>query len=177
MEFTQARSCRSEHCWNSIVQGLPGRTSKSYGRRWIHSLDPSFRRGITTLIASVSGGAMKRLSSRTSVNVEDIQSVKAVKRHGRQCHEVGNLLPSRTDHQCAKPRHAKLSPSIHERCNGRTTYLVQYLAPHSIVSVSWAGGAAEGMLWARGETPVHCTQSETPERRRGGVGELHEQVL
>lgn len=80
-------------CWNTIAQSLPGRTNKSCRKRWIHSLDPSLRKGRWT-------------------NAEDIQLIQAVKQYGRQWHKVADLLPGRTDDQCAKRWREKLDPSI-----------------------------------------------------------------
>ena len=45
-------------------------------------------------------------------NVEDVQLIQAVKQHGRQWHKVADLLPGRTDDQCAKRWREKLDPSI-----------------------------------------------------------------
>jgi len=35
----------SRICWNTIAEHLPGRNNKSCRKRWIHSLDPSLRKG------------------------------------------------------------------------------------------------------------------------------------
>jgi hypothetical protein len=45
-------------------------------------------------------------------NAEDIQLIQAVKQFGRQWHKVADLLPGRTDDQCAKRWREKLDPSI-----------------------------------------------------------------
>ena len=55
----------SRRCWNTIAQSLPGRTNKSCRKRWIHSLDPSLRKGVSTSGTSVPGGVLNRLSSRS----------------------------------------------------------------------------------------------------------------
>ena len=38
----------SRICWNTIAERLQGRSNKSCRKRWIHSLDPSLRKGSTT---------------------------------------------------------------------------------------------------------------------------------
>jgi hypothetical protein len=45
-------------CWNTISQCLPGRTNKSCRKRWIHSLDPSLRKGMFTSTSSASRGVL-----------------------------------------------------------------------------------------------------------------------
>ena len=47
-------------CWNTISQSLPGRTNKSCRKRWIHSLDPSLRKGTFASTTSVSAGILNR---------------------------------------------------------------------------------------------------------------------
>ena len=52
-------------CWNTIAQGLPGRTNKSCRKRWIHSLDPTLRKGTFAPIMSLPGGVLNQLSYRS----------------------------------------------------------------------------------------------------------------
>ncbi|KAF9647188.1 putative Myb-like protein A [Thelephora ganbajun] len=83
----------SRICWNTIAERLPGRSNKSCRKRWIHSLDPSLRKGRWT-------------------TPEDALLITAVRRHGRHWYKVAELLPGRTDDQCAKRWREKLDPLI-----------------------------------------------------------------
>ena len=43
----------SRICWNTIAERLPGRSNKSCRKRWIHSLDPSLRKGLFVVGSTV----------------------------------------------------------------------------------------------------------------------------
>lgn len=120
-------------CWNTIAQSLAGRTNKSCRKRWIHSLDPSLRKGMFASIISVAGGVLKQLSLGRWTNAEDIQLIQAVKQYGRQWHKVADLLPGRTDDQCAKRWREKLDPSIRKRFTRRIMSLNLMLPPQVVI--------------------------------------------
>lgn len=80
-------------CWRKIALSLPGRTNKSCRKRWIHSLDPTLRKGRWTA-------------------QEDKILLNAIKQHGTLWYKVAKHLPGRTDDQAAKRFREKLDPSI-----------------------------------------------------------------
>jgi hypothetical protein len=63
----------------------------------------------------MSGKFLKQSHIGRWTNTEDVQLIHAVKQFGRQWHKVADLLPGRTDDQCAKRWREKLDPSIRER--------------------------------------------------------------
>ena len=54
------------------------------------------------------------LSTGRWITPEDALLIMAVRRHGRHWHKVAELLPGRTDDQCAKRWREKLDPTIRQ---------------------------------------------------------------
>ncbi|EPQ51731.1 hypothetical protein GLOTRDRAFT_48068 [Gloeophyllum trabeum ATCC 11539] len=77
-------------CAHSIA---PGRSNKSCRKRWIHSLDPSLRKGRWT-------------------SNEDAVLLDAVSQHGQNWSKVARHVEGRTDDQCAKRWRENLDPAI-----------------------------------------------------------------
>ncbi|EIN06822.1 hypothetical protein PUNSTDRAFT_71894 [Punctularia strigosozonata HHB-11173 SS5] len=82
-----------KNSWQKISSCLPGRTNKSCRKRWVHSLDPTLRKGRWTA-------------------AEDAQLLEAVRVHGKYWWQVARHIEGRTDDQCAKRWREKLDPSI-----------------------------------------------------------------
>jgi hypothetical protein len=79
--------------WTKISACVPGRTNKHCRKRWFHSLDPSRRKGSWT-------------------QKEDLLLREAHARFGEQWSRVAELVPGRTDDQCAKRWRESLDPAI-----------------------------------------------------------------
>lgn len=79
--------------WIKIAELIDGRSNKACRKRWIHSLNPTLRKGRWTL-------------------QEDELLLKAIRKHGHCWHKVAKYLPGRTDDQAAKRFREKLDPGI-----------------------------------------------------------------
>ena len=79
--------------WIKIAELIEGRSNKACRKRWIHSLNPTLRKGRWTL-------------------QEDELLLKAIRKHGHCWHKVAKYLPGRTDDQAAKRFREKLDPGI-----------------------------------------------------------------
>ncbi|KZT24777.1 hypothetical protein NEOLEDRAFT_1066344 [Neolentinus lepideus HHB14362 ss-1] len=79
--------------WQKISDCLPGRSNKSCRKRWIHSLDPTLRKGRWTA-------------------AEDAVLLDAVAMHGQNWSKVARHVDGRTDDQCAKRWRENLDPGI-----------------------------------------------------------------
>lgn len=79
--------------WIKIAELIEGRSNKACRKRWIHSLNPTLRKGRWTL-------------------QEDELLMKAIRKHGHCWHKVAKYLPGRTDDQAAKRFREKLDPGI-----------------------------------------------------------------
>lgn len=79
--------------WAKIAACVPGRTNKNCRKRWFHSLDPSLRKGAWT-------------------EEEDQLLREGVSKFPNQWSKIAELLPGRTDDQCAKRWRESLDPSI-----------------------------------------------------------------
>lgn len=79
--------------WIKIAELIEGRSNKACRKRWIHSLNPTLRKGRWTL-------------------QEDELLLRAIRKHGHCWHKVAKYLPGRTDDQAAKRFREKLDPGI-----------------------------------------------------------------
>ncbi|KAI8352920.1 hypothetical protein BD560DRAFT_427103 [Blakeslea trispora] len=79
--------------WAKIAACVPGRTNKNCRKRWFHSLDPSLRKGAWT-------------------EEEDQLLREGVSKFPNQWSKIADMLPGRTDDQCAKRWRESLDPSI-----------------------------------------------------------------
>ncbi|KAF9647371.1 hypothetical protein BDM02DRAFT_3117180 [Thelephora ganbajun] len=79
--------------WIKIAELIEGRSNKACRKRWIHSLNPTLRKGRWTI-------------------QEDELLLKAIRKHGHCWHKVAKYLPGRTDDQAAKRFREKLDPGI-----------------------------------------------------------------
>ncbi|CAO3636852.1 unnamed protein product [Mucor fragilis] len=79
--------------WAKIAACVPGRTNKNCRKRWFHSLDPSLRKGAWT-------------------EEEDQLLREGVSKYPNQWSKIADMLPGRTDDQCAKRWRESLDPSI-----------------------------------------------------------------
>ncbi|KAI8991550.1 hypothetical protein BDF20DRAFT_909320 [Mycotypha africana] len=79
--------------WSKIAACVPGRTNKNCRKRWFHSLDPSLRKGTWT-------------------EEEDQLLREGVSKFPNQWSKIAELLPGRTDDQCAKRWRESLDPTI-----------------------------------------------------------------
>ncbi|KAI8362729.1 hypothetical protein EDC96DRAFT_482701 [Choanephora cucurbitarum] len=79
--------------WAKIAACVPGRTNKNCRKRWFHSLDPSLRKGAWT-------------------EDEDQLLREGVSKFPNQWSKIADMLPGRTDDQCAKRWRESLDPSI-----------------------------------------------------------------
>jgi hypothetical protein len=79
--------------WAKIAACVPGRTNKNCRKRWFHSLDPSLRKGAWT-------------------EEEDQLLREGVSKYPNQWSKIADMLPGRTDDQCAKRWRESLDPTI-----------------------------------------------------------------
>ncbi|WJG36102.1 heterokaryon incompatibility protein-domain-containing protein [Fusarium oxysporum Fo47] len=91
----------SEGRWKDIASGLEGRTAKDCRKRWLHSLDPSLRKGRWT-------------------SQEDEILLSAYARLGPLWNEIALLIPGRKDDQCSKRYNDILNPSAKNRLSDWT---------------------------------------------------------
>ncbi|RFN50704.1 putative bas1-transcription factor [Fusarium flagelliforme] len=91
----------SEGRWKDIAAGLEGRTAKECRKRWLHSLDPSLRKGRWT-------------------SQEDEILLSAYARLGPVWNDIANLIPGRKDDQCSKRYNDILNPSAKNRLSDWT---------------------------------------------------------
>lgn len=78
-------------CWNTIAEHLPGRSNKSCRKRWIHSLDPSLRKGpwrstflVIVLMAVQADG--QHLKTHSSLRLYEGMVVAGIK--SQSCYQV-----------------------------------------------------------------------------------------
>ncbi|KAF5663622.1 putative BAS1-transcription factor [Fusarium heterosporum] len=90
----------SEGRWKDIAAGLEGRTAKDCRKRWLHSLDPSLRKGRWT-------------------SQEDEILLSAYARLGPLWNDIGNFN-LRKDDQCSKRYNDILNPSAKNRLSDWT---------------------------------------------------------
>lgn len=88
--------CGRNGHWTKISSHFDNRTPKDCRKRWFHSLDPRHKRGRWT-------------------ESEDRTLVEAYERLGPQWQRVAQLIPGRTDDQCAKRWSDVLDPRISMR--------------------------------------------------------------
>lgn len=88
--------CGRNGHWVKISSHFDNRTPKDCRKRWFHSLDPRHKRGRWT-------------------ESEDRTLIEAYERLGPQWQRVAQLIPGRTDDQCAKRWSDVLDPSISMR--------------------------------------------------------------
>ncbi|SPJ76054.1 related to BAS1 - Myb-related transcription factor [Fusarium torulosum] len=91
----------SEGRWKDIAAGLEGRTAKDCRKRWLHSLDPSLRKGRWT-------------------SQEDEILLSAYARLGPLWNDIASLIPGRKDDQCSKRYNDILNPSAKNRLSDWT---------------------------------------------------------
>ncbi|SPO06318.1 uncharacterized protein DNG_09007 [Cephalotrichum gorgonifer] len=87
--------------WGEIAQDIPGRTPKACRKRWLHSLDPSLRKGKWT-------------------EEEDRILLEAYARLGPAWNEIAHLIPGRKDDQCSKRHRGILGPLAKNRLSDWT---------------------------------------------------------
>ncbi|PKS06223.1 hypothetical protein jhhlp_006969 [Lomentospora prolificans] len=87
--------------WKEVAQAIPGRTAKDCRKRWLHSLDPSLRKGRWT-------------------EEEDRILLDAYARLGPAWNEIANLIPGRKDDQCSKRYRDILGPLASNRLSDWT---------------------------------------------------------
>ncbi|KAF4453691.1 hypothetical protein F53441_3700 [Fusarium austroafricanum] len=92
----------SEGRWKDIAAGLEGRTAKDCRKRWLHSLDPSLRKGRWT-------------------SQEDEILLSAYARLGPLWNDIASLIPGRKDDQCSKRYNDILNPSAKNRLSDWTS--------------------------------------------------------
>ncbi|KAF9647374.1 hypothetical protein BDM02DRAFT_3098250 [Thelephora ganbajun] len=134
--------------WSQVSACLPGRNSKSCRKRWIHSLDPTLRKGRWT-------------------EGEDALLITAVEMHSNHWFQVAKMLPGRTDDQCAKRWRENLDPSISRKpwTEGDDELL---MGIYEQIGKRWKDIASR----FEGRPPVHCrnrVQSLVRARRRSAA--------
>lgn len=82
--------------WDKISANFEDRSSKDCRKRWFHSLDPKLRRGKWS-------------------KSEDKVLKEAYQRLGPAWQRIAQLIPGRTDDQCAKRYNDVLDPSVQDR--------------------------------------------------------------
>lgn len=82
--------------WDKIASSFDGRSSKDCRKRWIRSLDPKLRHGKWS-------------------PTEDRILIEARERFGTSWQRISQLIPGRTDDQCAKRYNDVLDPSVQDR--------------------------------------------------------------
>ena len=104
--------------WSQVSACLPGRNNKSCRKRWIHSLDPTLRKGEflshrLPRVCPIPKYSFPPLGRWTEN--EDALLTTAVGTYGTHWFRVAKMLPGRTDDQCAKRWRENLDPSISRR--------------------------------------------------------------
>ena len=102
--------------WSQVSACLPGRNSKSCRKRWIHSLDPTLRKGAFPFhhLPRIYPTDILLLNPTLGrwTEEEDTLLTTAVEKYGTSWFQVAKMLPGRTDDQCAKRWRENLDPAI-----------------------------------------------------------------
>jgi len=86
--------------WNAVSERLPGRNNKSCRKRWIHSLDPSLRKGsqkstfLVTMLMSVQADG-QRLKTHFLLQLCEGMVVTGIKL--QSCYQVGPTTSAPSD--------------------------------------------------------------------------------
>ena len=97
---------------HSLISFPAGRNNKSCRKRWLHSLDPTLRKGGREPISRFILFRSFILHVGRWTSEEDAALLKSVAKYGKRWYEVARALPGRTDDQCAKRYKDAVDPSI-----------------------------------------------------------------
>lgn len=151
--------------WSQVSACLSGRNSKSCRKRWIHSLDPTLRKGPLLQLARYRWRNNRLiLTTGRWTEEEDTLLVAAVGVCGTHWFQVAKMLPGRTDDQCAKRWRENLDPSISRKPWTKDDDEL-LMETYEKIGKRWKDLASH----FQGRPPVHCrnrVQSLVRARRR-----------
>ncbi|OZJ05026.1 hypothetical protein BZG36_02145 [Bifiguratus adelaidae] len=118
--------------WAKIAACVPGRTNKNCRKRWFHSLDPSLRKGPWTA-------------------EEDEKLRQGVEMYPNQWSKIADMIPGRTDDQCAKRWRESLDPAI-DRSNWSSEDDALLMEKYKQLGSQWQQIA----MYFPGRPGLHC---------------------